>query len=121
GINSHCLFNFRKTCFERRSKRSRSKRNMHCPSVPACPLNHPYDPVRLLIEPVKTQFIHYIEGDKPAGGQANSQPRDIDKRINLLTFQVSESKPEVVAEHKMKLINVSAYPAFQCSANKIPG
>jgi hypothetical protein len=84
-------------------------------------LNHPDDPVRLLIEPVEAQFIHYIEGNKPAGSKTDRQTRDIDKRINLLAFQVSESKPEIIAEHKMKLVNVSAYPVFQSDANKISG
>ena len=103
GINAHRFFYFRETRFQGRRKGSRSNRNMHLTAVPACPLNHPDNPIRFLIEAVETELVHHVKRDQPAGGETNRQPGNIDKRIYFLAFQVSKSKPEIIGRHDSEI------------------
>ena len=57
------------------------------------------DPVHSLVVAVVAQFMPDMEQDKPAAGQPNGQPGDVDQREHPSLTNVAEDGGEVVVDH----------------------
>jgi hypothetical protein len=61
--------------------------------------DHPVDPVRLLVEPVVTQFKMNIQENQETAGHAHCQTRYVDEAVGPFPPKVTERNFEIIFQH----------------------
>jgi len=61
--------------------------------------DHPVDPVRLLVEPIVTQFKMNIEEDQETAGHSHCQTCHVDEAEGPFAPKVSEPDFEIIFQH----------------------
>jgi hypothetical protein len=56
------------------------------------------------MKPVEADLIFIIQEDQHTTGQANAQPRYIDKAVHLVPFQITDSDLNIIVKHGFSLI-----------------
>jgi hypothetical protein len=62
--------------------------------------DNPVNPVGLVMEVFKAELVADKQKDQQAAGNAHSQTRDVDKGIDLVLFNVPQSRFNIVFKHE---------------------